>query len=70
VSRTITDFIMDMLSWGIDLNDTLDDKDNNRTLLDYVQAQLIRNHGGPLEDRYQLYFRVLREHGAKFKSEL
>jgi hypothetical protein len=69
-SRTTTDFIMDAISWKIDLNDTSDIIDNNRTLLDYVQAQLIQSKGGPLEAKYKQYFDVLREHGAKFKSEL
>jgi len=68
VSSLFTDFLDDAIYWKVELNQV--DQIDQRTVLDYVQFQIERNQGSSLESRFRNYYRMLREGGAKHKSEL
>lgn len=68
VRKTFTDFIKDVVSWGIDLN--FINKSDDRTVLDYVRDELNANKGNPTEPTLKAYYTLLKNAGAKHKSEL
>jgi hypothetical protein len=68
VSYKFTDFLEDVINWKISLNKV--DANDNRTVLDYIRYQLQRNKGNALEEKFQIYYELLRSAGAKHKEEL
>jgi antitoxin component YwqK of YwqJK toxin-antitoxin module len=68
VSTKFNEFIDDVIYWKVDLNkvDALD----QRTVLDYITYQIEKNKGLSIESKYRHYYKILREAGAKHKSEL
>ena len=54
--------------WGVDLN--IVDSFDNRTLLDYTESQRKRYEGTPMEPDLASYIKILRSHGARYRSEL
>ena len=68
VSSNFDLFLEDITFWGVNLNRV--DKVDDRTPLDYIKYQLERNKGNPLETKLKYYYNLLRESGAKHKSEL
>ena len=68
VRKGFTDFIKDVVYWGVDLN--IVDKSDNRTVLDYLRDELKANKGNPTEPQLKSYYDLLRKAGAKHKSEL
>lgn len=68
VAQSFDTFIYDVTDWKIDLNKV--DASDQRTVLDYVRDQKTRLKGTALEETMQEYYEVLREAGAKHKSEL
>ena len=68
ISTLFDEFLYDMVTWKVPLN-KIDDSDN-KTALDYLSAQIKRNKGNALEPKLQNYFKLLREAGAKYSSEL
>ena len=61
-------FIDDIIKWKINLNRV--DPTDKRTILDYVKYQKEKNAGNALEPILQEYYELLRDAGAKHKSEL
>jgi hypothetical protein len=68
VSKKFGEFLEEAIWWGVDLNWM--DKSDGRTVLDYVKYQIDRNKGQSIERKLQHYYKILREAGAKHKSEL
>lgn len=64
------EFINDVIYWGVDLNKV--DKTDGRTVLDYLKDSIERaKKGQPATAKtLQEYYDMLREAGAKHKSEL
>ncbi|HXH76134.1 MAG TPA: hypothetical protein VNJ08_14280 [Bacteriovoracaceae bacterium] len=54
--------------WGVNLN--IVDKNDSRTLLDYIQKEIDRKKGSSFEGPLRDYYKRLRKYGAKHKSEL
>lgn len=61
-------FLEDITEWGVNLNRV--DRVDEKTPLDYVKYQIDINKGNPLENKMKYYYDLLRESGAKHKSEL
>jgi hypothetical protein len=61
-------FVFDIATWKINLNKI--DETDGRTVLDYVKYHLDRAKGTASERRLKLYYAVLKDAGAKHKSEL
>ena len=68
VTTYFIEFVEDIIQWKIPLNKV--DASDNRTLLDYIKAQLERNKGNALESKFQLYYDRLKAAGAKHRWEL
>lgn len=68
VSLTFDAFIADVAMWRVDLNKV--DENDDRTVLDYLDLKLQQNRGNSLVTRLQAYSDILKEGGAKRKSEL
>ncbi|ODS90112.1 MAG: hypothetical protein ABS44_01760 [Chryseobacterium sp. SCN 40-13] len=68
VSTKFDDFIEDAIRWKVNLNRI--DPSDNRTVLDYISFNIERHKGNALEGMFKHYYKLLREAGAKHKSEL
>lgn len=68
VNMKFTAFIGDMIQWKVNLNKV--DATDNKTVLDYIEDQIQRNKGYSVEQTLNMYYRVLREAGAKHRREL
>lgn len=68
VSTKFDEFLDDAIYWKINLNKV--DEVDQRTVLDYVKYQIEKNKGKNIESKLQHYYKILREAGAKHKSEL
>lgn len=68
VSTKFNEFLDDMVYWGVNLNQI--DKVDNRTVLDYVQHEINVNKGMSIEVKLKHYYKILRDAGAKHRSEL
>jgi hypothetical protein len=68
VARGIDPFIRDIIRWQIDLNKV--DATDNRTVLDYVLSHAERAKGSSIEKSLRHYYDILREAGAKHRTEL
>lgn len=68
VSSSFDNFINDAIRWKVDLN--LIDKKDNKTVLDYVKARMDSYEGSLIGDKMKIYYKMLRDAGAKHKSEL
>jgi len=69
VERNSRDFINDAIrKWKVSLNH-VDDSDQ-KTVLDYIEAELARAKGTSMEPVIQRYFTLFRSNGAKYKREL
>lgn len=62
------DFILDAIEWKVNLNKI--DEFDGRTILDYLQHHMNMKKGSHTEKYYKNYYKILREAGAKHKSEL
>lgn len=67
-SRSIDPFIRDVVKWKVNLNKV--DQTDGRTPLDYIKFHMERAKGGALEKKLQQYYEILRQAGAKHKTEL
>lgn len=61
-------FLYDMVTWKVDLNKI--DPADNRTTLDYIKDQIKAYKGTYAEDTLKSYYELLRNAGAKHRSEL
>ena len=68
VSTLFDEFVYDLVAWKVPLNKI--DHSDNKTALDYVKAQIERNKGNAIEQKLKNYYKLLRDAGAKHKSEL
>lgn len=68
VATKFDEFLEDAVEWGVDLNYV--DGSDNRTVLDYVQFHRDRHQGNQIGRKMAYYYELLREAGAKHKSEL
>ena len=68
VSSKFDDFIEDAIKWKVNLNKV--DSYDNRTVLDYISFHIERNKGNALEPIFKHYYKILKNAGAKHKSEL
>jgi hypothetical protein len=55
-------------AWQVNLNRV--DQSDNATVLDYIKQQMDINKGRPLERELKSYYDLLRNHGAKHRTEL
>lgn len=68
VSRRFDDFINDVADWGVNLNYV--DRTDNRTVLDYIEDEIVRLDGTAAERTLRRYYRTLRDAGALHRREL
>jgi hypothetical protein len=68
VNMKFEEFLIDMVSWKVNLN-KIDDADG-MTVLDYIQMQIGRNRGLPSEPYLKGYYDMLKKAGAKHRVEL
>jgi hypothetical protein len=68
ITTLFDEFVQDMVTWKVNLN-KVDDSDG-KTVLDYLHIQIQKNSGNALEEKFQNYYKLLREAGAKHKFEL
>jgi hypothetical protein len=68
VSMQFDEFLLDVTRWKVNLN-KVDDFDD-RTPLDYISYKMNRMAGTPSERILKSYYDLLRNSGAKHKSEL
>ena len=68
VNLKFDEFLIDVTRWKVNLNKV--DETDGRTLLDYVQTQIQSNEGLATEPVLKRYYQMLRDAGAKHKSEL
>lgn len=68
VSSKFDLFLEDAIYWKVNLN-RIDEVDQ-RTVLDYIQIQIEKHKGTNIVSKLQHYYKILREAGAKHKSEL
>lgn len=61
-------FIYDVIEWKVNLNRV--DKQDGRTVLDYVKYQWDLNKKNPVGEQMEVYYKALKRAGAKHKSEL
>lgn len=59
-------FYHTVIKWGVNLNRV--DPEDGRTVLDYIRDEIKKNP--PNIEFYRAYYNVLKEHGAKHRSEL
>jgi hypothetical protein len=67
VSTKNEDFIRDAIKWKINLNRV--DSSDNRTVLDYISYHIQKHKGNSIENMFNYYYKLLRDAGAKHKSE-
>lgn len=68
VSTKFDEFLDDAIYWKVNLNKV--DASDQRTVLDYVKYQIEKNKGSNIESKLQHYYKILKDAGAKHKSEL
>lgn len=68
VSRRFDGFIADFAAWGLNLN--LVDPTDNRTVLDYIEDEIVRLQGTSAERILRRYYRTFRDAGALHRREL
>lgn len=69
VSRKFDDFINEAVTdWKVGLNKI--DSADQKTVLDYIQDELSKVRGTPLESKLRHYYETFRNAGAKHKREL
>ena len=68
ISSKFDSFIYDLAKWGVNLN-TVGETDG-KTALDYVQHHMKKNSGSAVEEKLKVYYKILRDVGAKHASEL
>lgn len=69
VARRFEDFIDDITeTWKVDFNYL--DKSDEKTVLDYVENEIEKYRGTPIELILKRYYKKLRDAGAKHKNEL
>lgn len=68
VATKFDEFLDDAIEWGVDLNRV--DGSDDRTVLDYVKFHRDRHQGNQIGRKMSYYYDLLREAGAKHKSEL
>ena len=68
VSTRFQEFLEDAEYWGVNLNRV--DASDQRTVLDYVKDELDRPTNPINRSTLQVYYEILREGGAKHRSEL
>lgn len=68
VNLKFDEFLINMAKWKVNFNKV--DEMDGRTVLDYVQDQIVRNKGLPSEPTLKDYYNMLRDAGAKHKWEL
>ena len=68
VATKFDEFLDDAIEWGVDLNRV--DGSDNRTVLDYVKFHRDRHQGNQIGRKMSYYYELLREAGAKHKTEL
>lgn len=68
INSSFDEFLDDITTWKVNLNKV--DEYDGGTTLDYINVQLERNRGNAIEGRLRIYYKLLRESGAKHKSEL
>ncbi len=69
VERNSEDFVEEaILDWKVSLNHV--DQTDQRTVLDYIDAEVKKASGTTRERILKRYFDLFRENGAKFKREL
>lgn len=69
VERNSREFINDAVRrWRVNLNHV--DSTDQKTVLDYIQAELVKARGNNMEPVLQRYFTLFRSNGAKFQREL
>lgn len=67
VSSQFDEFIWDIIYWKVNLNKV--DQTDGKTVLDYLKGEIDRRREDSTE-RLKAYYEMLREAGAKHKSEL
>jgi hypothetical protein len=68
VRKRFKEFLEDAVWWGVHLNRV--DASDQRTVLDYVKDELDRTSHPSTRSTLQVYYEILREGGAKHRSEL
>jgi hypothetical protein len=68
VRKRFQEFLEDAVWWGVHLNRV--DASDQRTVLDYVKDELDRTSHPSTRSTLQAYYQILREGGAKHRSEL
>jgi hypothetical protein len=68
VASKFDEFLISAASWNLNFNKV--DKSDGRTVLDYIHDHIDRHKGHPIERKLKQYYRMLREAGAKHRSEL
>jgi hypothetical protein len=68
VNMKFEEFLIDMVSWKVNLNKV--DEADDMTVLDYIQMQIGRNKGLPSEPYLKMYYNMFKKAGAKHKVEL
>lgn len=68
VSTKFDEFIDDAIWWKVNLN--IVDKQDQRTVLDYVAYHINESKGKNIESKYRHYYDILRAAGAKHAAEL
>lgn len=68
VNLKFDEFLIDVTKWKVNLNKV--DETDGRTVLDYVQSQIAANKGLATEPVLKKYYQMLKDAGAKHKSEL
>lgn len=68
VATRFDEFLENVADWQVNLNKV--DPSDNRTVLDYIKHHMEQNKGNSVEKKLKYYYDLLREAGAKHKSEL
>lgn len=68
VATRFNEFLENAIEWQVNLNKM--DPSDGRTVLDYVAFHRERNKGNTIEKKMDYYYDLLREAGAKHKSEI
>ena len=68
VATKFNEFLENAIEWQVNLNKV--DPSDGRTVLDYVAFHQGKNKGNVVEKKLNYYYEILREAGAKHKSEL
>ncbi|MBW8359258.1 MAG: hypothetical protein K0M63_05560 [Weeksellaceae bacterium] len=68
VNLKFDEFLIDVTKWKVNLNKV--DETDAKTVLDYVHSQIEANKGLATEPVLKRYYQMLKDAGAKHKSEL